>query len=177
MDPHEQSPLELNPLLVLTEDSDAQEEVFFHEVPVGQKLRLFGSAHTPKISGASDQEREHFAATLAPEDLLTERPTNYRRWWNNSWSVVEEGGQTHAGDWSAAEMQRLRALVDHAHRLGYWIRFYVLDGFTPAEDLGWNKIYNLGSRDAVMIRWKAAIAAGADLIATDQYEDLAALLK
>ena len=32
------------------------------------------------------------------EELLPERPTNYRRWWNNSWHEVEEGGQREAGD-------------------------------------------------------------------------------
>jgi hypothetical protein len=39
-------PFESKPLLVLTEDSDAQEEVFFREPPAGSKLRLFGSAHS-----------------------------------------------------------------------------------------------------------------------------------
>jgi hypothetical protein len=175
--PHELSPFDAKPILVITEDSDALEEVFFHQVPVGANLRLFGAAHTAKIPGESDREREHFAATLPPEKLLTERPTNYRRWWNNSWAVVEEGGQAHAGDWTPAEEQRLRALVQHAHHLGYWIRFYVLDGFTQDEDRGWNKIYNVGSREAVLVRWKAAIEAGVNLIATDQYEDLGALLK
>ena len=28
-----------------------------------------------------------------PSQLLREKPTNYRRWWNNSWDEVEEGGQ------------------------------------------------------------------------------------
>ena len=111
-----------------------------------------------------------------PEELLAERPTNYRRWWNNSWSAVEEGGQVSAGDWTPADMRRLRALVDHAHRLGFWIRFYTLDGFSPAEDRGWDKSYNLGSREAVRTRWKAALDAGVDLIATDQYEDLSAVM-
>ena len=35
-----------------------------------------------------------------------------------------------------ADDRRLRALVDHAHKLGYWIRFYTLDGFAPAESKG-----------------------------------------
>ena len=67
--------------------------------------------------------------------------------------------------------------MDHAHHLGYWIRFYTLDGFPPAESLGWDAGYNFGSRDAVLPRWKAALAAGVDFIATDQYEDLAAVMK
>lgn len=171
--PHDLAPFDRKPILVLTEDSDAQEEVFFREIPVGAKLRLFGSAHTAKIPGDSDQERAHYAATLAPGKLLTERPTNYRRWWNNSWHVVEEGGQERAGDWTATDLKRLRALVQHAHRLGFWIRFYTLDGFPAGDDHGWSSSYNFGSLDQARVRWQAAIAAGVDLVATDQYEDLA----
>ena len=61
--------------------------------------------------------------------------------------------------------------------MGFWIRFYTLDGFAPSEDLGWSAGYNFGSREAAAIRWKAAIEAGVNLIATDQYEDLAALMR
>ena len=67
--------------------------------------------------------------------------------------------------------------MDHAHKLGYWVRFYTLDGFKPAEDQGWGSYYNFGSKDAVILRWKAVIAAGVNFIATDQYEDLAPYLK
>ena len=56
-------------------------------------------------------------------------PQNYRRWWNSSWYTVEEGGEPDAGNWTPADSQRLRALVDHAHTMGYWVRFYALDGF------------------------------------------------
>lgn len=92
--------------------------------------------------------------TLAPYDVrpllvLTGKPTNYRRWWNNSWLTVEEGGQAKAGEWTAADDSRLRALVDHAHRQGF------------------------GSRAAALLRWKAAAAAGVNPIAIDQFEDLA----
>ena len=165
----------LKPILVLTEDSDAQEKVFYDEVPVGARLRVFGSAHTSKIPGETQSERAHMAATMAPEQLLSETPTNYRRWWNNSWFEVEEGGQTKAGDWTAEDNRRLRALVDHAHRLGFWIRFYTLDGFAQEDNRGWDAGYNFGSREAVEQRWKAALTAGVNLIATDQYEDLSAL--
>jgi hypothetical protein len=163
------------PILVLTEDSDAQEKVFYDEVPVGTRLRVFGSAHTNKIPGSSQAERAHMAATMAPNQLLTERPSNYRRWWNNSWFEVEEGGQTRAGEWTAEDDRRLRAIVDHAHGLGFWIRFYTLDGFSRDENKGWDAGYNFGSREAVALRWKAALRTGVNLIATDQYEDLASL--
>jgi hypothetical protein len=171
------SPFDPKPILVITEDSDDQEEVFFNQVPVGAKLRVFGSAHSSPIEGKTRQERIHLAATLPPERLISAPPTNYRRWWNNSWFVVEEGGQRQAGDWSSAGDRRLRALVDHAHNLGFWVRFYTLDGFDPAESAGWDAGYNFGSREAVLARWKAALAAGVNFIATDQYEDLANIMK
>jgi len=176
-DPKQLSALEPKPILVITEDSDQQEEVFFNQVPVGGKLRLFGSAHDYPMEGKSRDERIHLAATLLPEKLLSTPSTNYRRWWNNSWFVVEEGGQKKAGDWTKADDRRLRALVDHAHRLGYWIRFYTLDGFQPADGQGWDDGYNFGSREAALARWKAALAAGVNFIATDQYEDLAEVMK
>jgi hypothetical protein len=170
-DPRQLAPLDARPLLILTEVDDNQEKVFFRQIPVGGKLRLFGSAHTNTVD-------KHLLATAPPSQLLSTPPTNYRRWWNCAWNIVEEGGQHQAGDWTEADDRRLRALVDHAHRLGYWIRFYTLDGFGPGGDTGgWGNGYNFGSRDAVLLRWKAALAAGVNLIATDQYEDLAALMK
>jgi hypothetical protein len=177
-DPAVLAPFDLKPLLVLTEDSDAQEAVFFRDVPVGAKLRVFGSAHTAQApSDGTAAAKDHWVATVAPERLLVGRPTNYRRWWNNPWKEVEEGGQTHAGEWIASDAARLKALVDYAHGIGFWIRFYTLDGFTPQQSQGWDKSYNFGSRAAVEARWKAALDAGVDLIASDQYEDLAAFMK
>jgi hypothetical protein len=175
-DPRQLAPFEPKPLLVLTEDADAQEVVFFKQVPAGAKLRLFGSAHTKAIPDQPKQEHDRLLATLPPEQLLPEPPTNYRRWWNNSWYSVEEGGQHQAGDWTPQDDRRLRALVDHAHKLGYWIRFYTLDGFGEGEDQGWGDTYNFGTHEAVLLRWKAAIAAGVNLIASDQYEDLAKVM-
>jgi hypothetical protein len=69
--------------------------------------------------------------------------------------------------------------VTRAHELGLWIRFYTLDGL-PDRDLslnGWDKGYNFGSRERASLRWLAAIKAGVDFVATDQYEDLATLVK
>jgi len=90
---------------------------------------------------------------------------------------VEEGGAPQAGKWTEADNKRLRAFVDHAHAMGYWVRFYALDGFAPAEDQGWGMSYNFGSREAVVLRWKAAISAGVNFIPTNQYETLAPYLK
>lgn len=176
-DPSTLAPLDAKPLLVLTEDSDRQEQAFYGNLNVGSKLRVFGSAHTTGLQAQSREERARLAATTPADQLLRTPATNYRRWWNNSWFEVEQGGQQQARDWTPAEAQRLRELVNRAHRLGYWIRFYTLDGFAPVENQGWDQGYNFGSREAVLIRWKAAISAGVDLIATDQYEELGALLR
>jgi len=142
-DARELSPFDVKPLLVLTETADEQEEVFFREVPVGGKLRLFGSAKTNEIAAKDKEEHAHLMATLPPEKLLSTPPTNYRRWWNNPWGVIEERGPRHAGPWTAEDDRRLRAVTNHAHNLGYWIRFYTLDGFTPTENRGWDQDYQL----------------------------------
>ncbi len=178
-DPHELSGFDRKPILVLTEDSDAQEKVFFDERTVGSKLRLFGSAHTNLPDNKSAAELDHLAATLPPEQLLADKPTTYRRWWNNSWHEVEEGGQPKAGAWTPVDAARLHSLVDHAHNMGYWIRFYTLDGFDPqlGRANGWLSGYNFGSKEAVLLRWQAAIDAGVNLIATDQYEALSQFMK
>ncbi len=178
-DPHELTKFDRKPILVITEDSDAQEEVFYNAVPVGFPLRLFGSAHTHIPTTQNKTEWNHLVATMTPEQLLTDKPTTYRRWWNNSWYEVEEGGQPNAGSWNSAKMARLQALVDHAHKLGYWMRFYTLDGFTPevGKQNGWFASYNFGSLEAAQERWRAALNAGVNLIATDEYEELAAFMK
>ena len=177
-DAHQLSELSAGPLLVLTEDSDEQQRIFYDELPVGTKLRIFGSAHTFVPRTKDRAESIHLATTLAPDQLLREPATNYRRWWNNSWYAVEEGGQQHAGAWTSADNARLRSLVERAHQLGYWIRFYTLDGFAAADGKanGWFETYNFGSPSAAAERWRAAIEAGVNLIATDEYEALARTL-
>lgn len=177
-DPDHLSPIDRKPILVVTEDSDAQAKVFYDEVPVGNRLRLFGSAHSGEPPpDATSAQRAHWEAMAMPAQLLQTHATNYRRWWNNSWWVVEEGGATQAGAWTKADDRRLHALVDYAHAQGYWIRFYTLDGFDAEQDKGWDQTYNFGSMRQVIPRWQAAIAAGVDFIATDQDEALSRYLE
>jgi hypothetical protein len=177
-DPSKLTAIDRKPILTITEESDQQQKVFYDDLPVGGRLRLFGSAHThPTPKGMSQEQLMHWAVNVTPDDLLSEPPTNYRRWWNSSWYTVEEGGEPRAGDWTAADNQRLRSLVDHAHKMGYWVRFYALDGFAPAEDQGWGPGYNFGSREAVTLRWKAVIDAGVNFVVTNQYEAVAPYLK
>jgi hypothetical protein len=167
-DPAQVQPLTVRPILVLTGESDAQQAVFYDDVPVGQPLLVFGAAHT------------NTKDPMAPPEVLEPAPaTNYRRWWNNPWRVVEQGGQEHAGAWTADDDARLRSLVQHAHRNGLWIRFYTLDGATPQQEScgGWFPSYNFGSLAAAQVRWRAAQKAGVDYIASDQYELLGAMLR
>jgi hypothetical protein len=156
--------LELRPVLVLTGSSDAQQKIFNDAVPIEGRLRLFGAA---KAKVAINSK--------APLDPLVPSATNYRRWWNNPWSVVEDGGQRNAADWTPADATRLRSLVTAAHAKGLWIRFYTLNGHAESDALGWTPSYNFGSLAQARLRWQAAIEAGVDFIATDQYEAFAAV--
>ena len=82
-------PLKVGPVLVLTGANPAQQIAFHDDVPVGSRLRLFGAAQPGAL-----------------------RATNYHRWSNNAWSVVEPEGQNNAGDWTREDNDRLRKLVD-----------------------------------------------------------------
>ena len=170
-DPGVLAPLDVKPIMVLTEEAVEQERVFFDRVAVGNKLRLFGSAVT--------QKQKNGQPLLTPEQIVSQPATNYRRWWNSAWNVVEAGGQTQAGAWTTQSDARLRGLVNYAHKLGYAIRFYTLNGHTVEAGVtnGWDRAYNFGSKNAVEKRWRAAVTAGVDFIATDQVEDLARLLR
>lgn len=163
-------PLTPGPLLVLTEQGDGQERLFHDAVPVGTALRVFGTVPAPTAAeGDTPEVRMAKAVTFPPERLIPSGVTNYRRWTNHSWAVVEEGGPPRAGPWTDADRRRLEAVVTRAHDLGLWIRFYTLNGHPP-NDEGWSGGYNVGSLDGVALRWRAAVAAGVDFIATDQYE-------
>jgi hypothetical protein len=151
------APLEAAPMLVLTGNDDAQERSFHDAVPEGGRLLLFGSAHDD--------------ATGMPG-----RRTNYRRWSNYPWAAVEPEGQPQAGEWTSADQTRLSRLVDAAHDRGLWIRFYTLNGHTLGDSSnGWTASYNFGSLPAARVRWDAAIRAGVDFIAVDQYEAFAGI--
>jgi hypothetical protein len=147
-------PMTIGPLLVLTGESDEQRKAFYDDVPVGDSLLVFGAAR-PRSREAG----------------LPGARTNYHRWWNNPWSVVEAGGQRKAGMWTPEDNERLEQLVRNAHEAGLWIRFYTLNGHDPNDTSGgWSEGYNFGSEDAARMRWKAAIGAGVDFVAVDQYE-------
>ena len=113
-------PMKAGPLLVLTGEADSQERDFYETVPLGERLRVFGAVHE---LGADP--------SIMPERMISGGATNYRRWWNNPWRVVEKGGQPRAGLWTAADAERLTSLVQYAHAQNLWIRFYTLNGHAP----------------------------------------------
>ena len=150
-------PIQIKPVLVLTGSEDAQQRIFFDSVKIGEKLRVFGAIHTFGDS-----------LEVLAEKMASSGATNYRRWWNNSWSVVEK--DRFNSPWTIEQTRRLHSLVNHAHKLGLWIRFYTLNGHERNESLGWSDSYNFGTEERVKIRWRASIEAGVDFVATDQYE-------
>jgi hypothetical protein len=160
-------PLTVGPVLVLNGPSDQQQRIFYDDVAIGDRLLTFGAVHT----NMTDLSAE-------PSAIETERVSNYRRWWNNPWKVVESIGQSKAGQWNAFSSERLQSLVQYAHRQGLWIRFYTLDGATPEQQKtnGWYAQYNFASMAAAQQRWSAAIDAGVDYLASDQYEQVGALI-
>jgi len=177
VDPTRVLPFQIGPLLVLTENGPGQESVFSDRVPAGERLLIFGTTPSPELPRSEDPGvRAQIAASATPTVLIPWPATNYRRWTNFAWQVVEQGGQARAAEWTADDARRLGAIVGRAHEQGLWIRFYTLNGHHPTANRGWTASYNFGSADAVRARWQAAIAAGVDFVATDQYEEFARLL-
>jgi len=173
------APLDVKPVLVLTGESDAQAVSFHDEIPAGARLRLFGAMPIgPAAADAATRDRVMKQFWTDLPRMTLPRATNYRRWWNAPWSVVEFGGQAQAADWTPEDMARLRTLVDRAHKAGLFVRMWTVNGHPPADEKeqGWSPGYNVGGLGAAQQRWRAAVEAGVDFIATDQYEAFAKVL-
>lgn len=166
------------PLLVLTENGADQEKDFSGWADERGSHLIFGSIPAPTIVPSTDDpaERARLIRNAPPTALVPASATSYRRWVNFAWMAVEEGGPAKAAAWNARDERRLTSIVNYAHAQGLLVRFYTLNGHDDAVGRGWTASYNFGSLDAVRLRWRAAIKAGVDLIATDQYEELAAVL-
>ncbi len=147
--PDPPAPIDIKPLLVLAGGGRQETTYFYDAVPAGETLHIFGSGNPQK---AAD---------------------NFRRWINYSWSAVEPEGQRKATEWNDEKATRLQNLVMDAHKQGYWIRFYSLNGHPMAATarLGLSPGYNFGDLEKVRLRWEAAAKAGVDFIATDQIEE------
>jgi len=180
-----QSPLELKPMMVIVEDKgadDLKKKLFYDDIPVGGKIRVFGSAdkfdeNPQKLPREKKEEAVAMMVTRDPEQLVSKKADNYRRWFGVNWAFVEKGGETKAGDWTKASEAKVKKFVDYGHRLGYFVSFYCLNGYTTAEDQGWDKSYNFGSKEKVAPRWQALARAHADFISTDQMEEVAKVIK
>ena len=168
-------------MMVLVEDkqNDIKQKFFYDDVPRAASSRIrFGSQirqNPNKLPRDRRAEAIAFLSTLEPEQLVRIRRTS-------------TGGSAPTGpswkgrrDWRrrlTPEVEaRLKKFVTYGHRLGYFVGFYCLDGYTAAENQGWDKDYNFGGKEKVMPRWKAAVSAHADFISTDQMEDLAAVIR
>ena len=178
------SPLELKPMMVILEDkqNDIKQAFFYDRIPVGGRFRAFGSAvkfddNPNKLPNTQRAERMAGLVKLQPEQLLTKRADNWRRWFGTDWHFIELTGPTHGNDWNAATEARVKKFVDYGHGLGYLVSFYEVNGFTADQNQGWTDEYNFGSREAAQVRLKTLIAAHADFIATDQYEDVAQTIR
>ena len=90
--PKNAAPLRLGPMLVLTGSNDAQQVAFHDTVTIGQRLRLFGAIPDVRPPGANRAEQAKNYPTVPAATLIPAPPTNYRRWVNFSWAVVEAGG-------------------------------------------------------------------------------------
>ena len=166
--------LRVGPLLVLCGADTAQRRRFHDDVPVGASLRAFGAIVPTPVPGRTKAQRLRRTVRMSAAEHIAVKADNFARWVNFPWSVVEEGGQNSAGAWTAEDSTRLASLVQRAHQQRLWIRFYTLDGFTKSQDRGFSASYNFGSLRAARVRWRAAISAGVDFIATDHYGEFAA---
>jgi hypothetical protein len=179
-----QSPLHLKPMMVLVEDkqNDIKQQFFYDQVPVGGRIRVFGSAtkfdeNPQKLPRERKAEAIAYLSTLDPEQLVHVRADNYHRWFGANWAFIEKGGVTGAGEWNKTYEERLKKFVAYGHSLGYFVGVYCLDGYTADENQGWDKDYNFGSKEKVLPRWQAAARSHVDFISTDQAEDVAKLIR
>ena len=162
-DARQVQPVRLGPLLVLTGESDAHERVFHDAVPAGARLRIFGAVHVngespgaPAGAGTAACDQLSPLVEQSVEGDRARRPAKGGRL-----DITGRGTSSRAGE--------------YAHQQELWIRFYTLNGHSESESRGWDKGYNFGSLARVVDRWRAAIDAGVDFIATDQYEQFAAM--
>jgi hypothetical protein len=177
----QQTSLDVRPMMVLVEDKqqDIKQEFFYDRIPVGGKVRVFGSVikggPTPDMN-LSRTEAVDYMFTLSPEQVIAERANTYRRWIGLDWALIEKGGETRGSPWTKEYEARLRKFIEQGHKMGYFVSVYCLDGYSQAENQGWDKDYNVGSKEQVLPRWKAAIHARPDFISTDQYQDLSQMI-
>jgi hypothetical protein len=152
-----ESPLSTRRLTVCFTGSDAAKHQYDAMVPPGEMYRAFRDT----VYGGGGYQKD--VTQYAPA-----RASAYHRFLTFHWGNVERGGPPLAGAWTREEEARLKSLVDHLHRQGFRVRFYCLDGHTgPVVSP-----YRFRDAAAARARWRAAAKAGADWVATDEYEEI-----
>jgi hypothetical protein len=157
------SPLTVRRLTVCLTGSDAAKDAYDALIPPGGTYRAFRD----KVFGAGARYEPDVAA-YAPGPS-----TAYHRFLTLHWGAVERGAPLSAGDWTDAEAARLAALVERAHRQGFRVRLYCLNGHTGPRLSG----YRFATDEAARTRWLAAARAGVDWVASDEYAEIVAALR
>jgi hypothetical protein len=155
------SPLTVRRLTVCFSGSDAAKNAYDALIPSGGTYRAFRDR---VISGRYEAD----VAAYIPSPS-----TAYLRFLAFSWGAIEQGGPASAGEWTRAEADRLRALMTLAHRRGFRVRFYSLNGHSGPPGGG----YRFADDEAAKIRWTAAAAAGVDWVAGDEYREMVDALR
>ncbi|MHC5538550.1 hypothetical protein ACYOEI_10005, partial [Singulisphaera rosea] len=120
--------------------------------------------------------RDRVVSGTYSNDVAAYLPSNstpYLRFLAMHWGTIERGGPPSAGEWTSDEMTRLSTLMDLAHRRGFRVRFYSLNGHSGP--LGGS--YRFADDATAKVRWLAAAKAGVDWIAGDEYQEMAEALR
>jgi hypothetical protein len=96
------------------------------------------------------------------------RPASaYRRFVSMFWGQVGREPPGRDDTWEQWKADRLNALVYRVHRQGYRVRFYTLNG--RHGDPIFQRFPN---EAAARLRWRACLQAGADWVATDEWNEI-----
>jgi hypothetical protein len=155
------SPLTTRRLTVCFSGSEAAKNAYDALIPEGGTYRAF---------------RDRVLSSRYEADIEAYIPgpsTAYHRFLAFPWGAIERGGPASAGEWSRTEADRLGGLMTLAHRRGFRVRFYSLNGHSGALGSG----YRFVDDEAAKVRWVAAAAAGVDWVAGDEYREMVAALR
>ena len=153
-------------LTVCFTGDDRAKSLYDDLIPPGGTYRAFRD----RDYGANELFRENI------NDYANERASAYHRFlsmfWGHVWSVNIPGlGEVGIppgldSEWNKDKEARLKALVARVHNQGYRIRFYTLNGSR-------GDIFEcFPSASAAALRWRATAKAGADWVATDEYQEV-----
>ena len=158
----EVSPITTRKLTVCFTGSEAAKDAYDALIPEGGVYRAFRD----RVIGQGGKFEPDVAA------YVPTKANAYHRFMTFHWGVVEEGGPALAGDWTETDASRLSALMKRVHDQGFRARFYCLNGHTGTLLSG----YQFTNDAAAKTRWLAAVKAGVDWVASDEYHEIAEAL-